>query len=62
MEKSFCLACVLVSLICLVFILLIGYILLLYFKKQIKKLRSDLDQVISKLHTELKKASLQQAK
>ena len=32
------------------------------FQKQIKKLRSDFDQVISKLHTELKKASLQQTK
>ena len=32
------------------------------FQKQIKKLQSDLDQVISKLHTELNKTSLQQTK
>ena len=32
------------------------------FQKQIKKLQSDLDQVISKLHTELSKTSLQQRK
>ena len=32
------------------------------FQKQIKKLRSDLDQVISKLNTELKKIPLQQTK
>ena len=32
------------------------------FQKQIKKLRSDLDKVISKLHTELSKTSLQQTK
>ena len=32
------------------------------FQKQIKKLRSELDQVISKLHPELNKTSLQQTK
>ena len=32
------------------------------FQKQIEKLRSDLDQVISKLYTELSKTSLQQTK
>ena len=61
MEKSVCLACVLVSLTCLVIILLIGCILIFYLKKKkIKKLRSDLDQLISKLQTELNKTSLEQ--
>ena len=32
------------------------------FQKQVKKLRSDLDQVISELHTELNKTFLQQTK
>ena len=32
------------------------------FQKQITKLRSDLDQVILKLNTKLKKTSLQQTK
>ena len=61
MEKSVCLACVLVSLTCLVIILLIGCILIFYLKKKKKKkLRSDLDQLISKLQTELNKTSLEQ--
>ena len=61
MEKSVCLACVSVLLMSHVYFAywLDSYFL---FQKQIKKLRSELDQVISKLHPELNKTSLQQTK
>ena len=44
MEKSVCLACVLELLICLAFILLIGCILIFYFKKKLR----NYDQTLTK--------------
>lgn len=54
MEKTVCLVCVLVSLSCLVFILLIGCILIISeTDKKNHSLQADLDNIISKLQLEL---------
>ena len=54
MEKTVCFVCVSASLLCLVFISLIGCILVFYFKNRQKNqaLEEDLDTFISKVQLE----------
>ena len=49
MDMTVCLACVLVSAICLAFILSIGFIIILFSRKIFRKLDSDLNKCFQKL-------------
>ena len=44
-QKTVCLVSVLVSVTCVVFILLIGFVLIFYIKKKIQELTDDIDKI-----------------
>ena len=61
MNTTVCLACVLISAICLPFILSIGFTIVLIFQKKFQKLDSDLNECFQKLEVILDSLKFREA-